>query len=101
MSRDSSLDRLGEAVTQAVTAARGGSPPPMGEYWEFPRARWPEFQRTLASNLGSGSGVASVPAPSSDGVLPIVIGGSIYGAGIVLGERNGIEVYDVRTLGTF
>ena len=101
MGRDSNLDRLGEAVTEAVTAARGGSPPPMGQFWEFPRVRWAEFQHTLANKLGPGSGVTSVPAPSKDGVLPVVIGGNIYGAGIALSERDGIEVYDVRTLGTF
>ena len=101
MSRDLNLDRLGEAMTQAVTAARGGSPPPMGQYWEFPREEWPVFQRTLASKLGPGSGVASVPAPSSDAVLPVVIDGNIYGAGIALSERDGKEIYDVRTLVTF
>jgi len=101
MSRDSGLARLGEAVTQAVVAARGGSRPPMGEYWEFPRAAWPEFQRTLVNTLGSGIGVASAPAPSRDGILPVVVDGKIYGAGIALAERDGIELYDVRTLGTF
>src|SRR5258708_6760212 len=101
MSRDSNLDLLGEAVTEAVTAARGGSPPPAGQYWEFPRAHWSEFQRTLAIKLGPGSGVASIPAPSRDGVLPVVIGGSVYGAGIALDERDGIAMYDVRRLGTF
>jgi hypothetical protein len=101
MSRDLNLDRLGEALTEAVTAARGGSPPPMGEYWEFPRAGWSDFQHALARKLGPGSGVISLPAPSRDGVLPVVINGSVYGASIALGVRNGIEVYDVRTLGTF
>jgi hypothetical protein len=101
MSRDSNLDQLGEAMTEAVTAARGGTQPPMGQYWEFPRKGWFEFQRTLAVKLGPGSGVASVPAPSKDGVLPVVVNGNIYGAGIALGERDGEEVYDVRTLGTF
>jgi hypothetical protein len=73
----------------------------MGQYWEFPRVRWSEFQHTLAVKLGPGSGVASIPAPRRDGVLPVVIRGSVYGAGIALGERDGIEVYDVRTLGTY
>ncbi len=101
MSRDSNLERLGEAVTEAVTAARGGSQPPMGQYWEFPRVGWSEFQRTLVTKLGPRSGVASVPTPNKDGVLPVVVEGNMYGAGIALGERDGIEVYDVRTLGTF
>jgi hypothetical protein len=88
-------------MTEAVVAARGGTQPPMGQYWEFPRTGWSEFQHTLALRLGPGSGVASVPAPSKDGVLPVVVNGNIYGAGIALGERDGEEVYDVRTLGTF
>ena len=101
MSRDLNLDRLGDAVSEEVTAARGGSPPPQGQYWEFPREKWSELQRTLVNTLGPESGVAIVPAPSRDGVLPVVVDGKIYGAGIALGERDGKEVYDVRTLGTF
>ena len=101
MSRDLNLDRLGDAVTVAVTAARGGALPPRGQYWEFPRDKWPEFQRTLARSLGVASGITFVAAPSKDVTLPVVINGNIYGAGIILGERDGVEVYDVRTLGTY
>ena len=62
----------------------------MGEYWEFPLAAWPVFQRTLVNTLGSGIGVASAPAPAGR-LLPVVVHGDLRRT-IVLADAMGSSI---------
>ena len=103
MAEAGEMKQLHDARAAAVTAARGSVAPSseFRDFYEFPRAAWSIFIQELANSPAPQGNVVSIPPPTTNQPLPVVLNGRPYGLVITLIERDGAGLYDVRYSGPF